>query len=161
MSKSGRGIAKQKMTWLIVLASVLVPIFLVVMQVDDWKRDWTTNHAALEASAENPDLRPQKLSGTVDEVADAIARWVDSNSAWNWESSRGGADRQTIQLTRTTRVFRFVDDVTVTLTAEDEPSVTLHAESQSRVGKGDLGQNPRNLIALVRGVRQQLGGEAR
>ena len=41
----------------------------------------------------------------------------------------------------------FYDDITVILRSERGNSVK--ATSQSRVGKGDLGQNPRNLKELV------------
>ena len=145
------------MTWLIVAAAVLIPLILIVIQVDDWNRDWTTNHAELEASAKRPELQPQKFDATLESVVDAIDRWAASDSAWQVVSTEEDSRNRVLKLTRTTRVFRFVDDITVRLSVEDDSRVvTLHAESQSRVGKGDLGQNPRNLIALVRGVRGEL-----
>jgi uncharacterized protein (DUF1499 family) len=57
----------------------------------------------------------------------------------------------TVHATRTTRLWRFVDDITLRL--EPTPTGTrLHARSQSRVGKGDLGQNRRNLRQLFAAI---------
>lgn len=143
------------MTWLIILASILVPLFLIGLQVDDWTRDWTKNHAALEAAASNPDLRPQKFDEPPPTVHERITRWVESRPEWSMGNSETENGLVTVSLTRTSKIFRFVDDVSVTLTpTEDDDGTIMTAESQSRVGKGDLGQNPRNLIALVRGVRE-------
>jgi uncharacterized protein (DUF1499 family) len=52
-------------------------------------------------------------------------------------------------LTRRTRIFRFVDDVTV-LAEEQAGGTRLLLRSASRVGKSDLGQNARNLTELRR-----------
>ena len=42
-------------------------------------------------------------------------------------------------MTRRTRVFRFIDDITIEF--HETTSEYEEAESRSRVGKGDLGQN--------------------
>jgi len=63
---------------------------------------------------------------------------------WRHEGTRG----EVIWLTRRTRIFRFVDDIHVI--AEPTPQGTrLLLRSASRVGKGDLGQNARNLQELI------------
>ena len=54
-------------------------------------------------------------------------------------------------MTRRTRVFRFIDDITIEF-HETTSGVRVEAESRSRVGKGDLGQNPRNLIELSKAL---------
>jgi uncharacterized protein (DUF1499 family) len=41
--------------------------------------------------------------------------------------------------------------------AQAKERVVITATSQSRVGKGDLGQNPRNLIELTTALRQSVG----
>src|SRR5947199_5913540 len=56
-----------------------------------------------------------------------------------------------LRATRRSRLWRFVDDVTVRL--EPAPGGTrVHARSQSRVGKGDPGQNRRQLLELFRAL---------
>jgi uncharacterized protein (DUF1499 family) len=53
-----------------------------------------------------------------------------------------------LHATRTSRLWGFIDDVTIRL--EPIPTGTrIHARSQSRIGKGDLGQNWRNLHELL------------
>jgi len=53
-----------------------------------------------------------------------------------------------VYLVRTTRLMRYKDDVMVTLKrVGNETSVDVF--SRSRVGKGDLGQNPRNIRELL------------
>ena len=44
----------------------------------------------------------------------------------------------------TTRVFRFKDDVTVTVLKEKDASL-VNVRSKSRIGKGDLGANARRI----------------
>jgi uncharacterized protein (DUF1499 family) len=57
-----------------------------------------------------------------------------------------------VRAMRRTRLWRFIDDVTVRL----EPvagGTRVHARSKARVGVGDLGQNRRNLLVLLRALR--------
>lgn len=115
-------------------------------------RGLTTNTAAISADADDPGLRPVELGYSPNEAADRIEAWAKSQSIWNVESKEALPEAVTMHLTRTTRVFRFVDDVNVTIESSDGGSVVT-ATSQSRVGKGDLGQNPRNLKELIAVLR--------
>ena len=96
----------------------------------------------------------------VDETANLIRRWVESKSHWELVSeSESGKRPARFHLTRTTAILRFVDDIEVTI--EENPDAggsVVSATSRSRVGKGDLGQNPRNLIELTRGLQQESDG---
>ena len=56
-----------------------------------------------------------------------------------------------VHATRTTRLWRFVDDIRMRLEATAAGS-RLHGRSQSRLGKGDFGQNRRNLLQLFRAL---------
>lgn len=64
-----------------------------------------------------------------------------------WESQ--GEAGPVLWLTRRTRIFRFVDDVTALAEAEGS-GTRLLLRSASRVGKSDMGQNARNLQELRR-----------
>jgi uncharacterized protein (DUF1499 family) len=66
----------------------------------------------------------------------------------HWQVQAVDVHAGTIHATHRTRVFRFVDDVTIRLEAT-ESGTRIRARSQSRIGKGDLGQNRRNLIELL------------
>lgn len=130
-------------------AVTLAIVARVATLVDDWGRDWTNNHAEWEESAKDPAMRPLELSQPVSQVRQRIEEWLDEESAWQLESVEEGADSQLMHLTRRTAIMRFVDDIHVRLTevtnADGSVITRVDAESQSRVGKGDLGQNPRNL----------------
>ena len=154
--RSEKGRSRKMIIW-IVLVSVLVPMAIIALRIDNWSRDWTTNHASLEATAENPNLRPLQLPGTQDEIAEKIQSWVKEQGHWKTNGMSIDELVVTLYLTRKTTIG-FTDDVTVELRPEKSNGlsfVVVHAESQSRVGKGDLGQNPRNLIELVNGLRDE------
>lgn len=142
--------------------------------VDDWGRDWTTNHARLSMTNSDPALQPIEVDASSAAVEDMIRKWVDHQSGWAVMSQTENEQHESKQderadsessmrrmhLTRTTPVFRFVDDIHLELTpitsdSPDSPRTRIDAESRSRVGKGDLGQNPRNLKALRAGVIEQ------
>ncbi len=125
--------------------------------IDDWNRDWTTNHARLSMTNPDPLLHPIEVDGDTDSIAERIKNWANGQSAWDVVPDESPDSGQRLHLTRTTPVFRFVDDIWVELTpletaADDAPRTRVDASSQSRIGKGDLGQNPRNLKALRNGI---------
>jgi uncharacterized protein (DUF1499 family) len=141
---------------ILALAALLGLGFLVVaLQVDDWGRDLTTNVAETTPDAADPLLRsltvelpPGEMASRVRAAAAALPRW-----ALCADVVEDGIRR--LEFVRSSRLFRFKDDVTVWI---DERGVrsTVRARSSSRVGRGDLGQNPRNLRALMRELRDRL-----
>lgn len=82
-----------------------------------------------------------------------IEQWATKHPKWSVESRDEIERGIEIHLTRTTPIMRFTDDIHVWLTAAGD-GTRVDAESQSRVGKGDLGQNPRNLKELISGLRE-------
>jgi uncharacterized protein (DUF1499 family) len=58
---------------------------------------------------------------------------------------------------RKTRLFRFADDVTAQVRPHPD-GARLELTSASRLGRGDLGQNTRNLEELLRAVDRETGG---
>jgi len=85
-------------------------------------------------------------------VLAAAERAISNLPRWRVESR--GPD--TLNAVRTTRVFRFRDDVVLRASPEGEGTL-LHATSASRVGRNDLGQNPRNLEELLGALDRELG----
>jgi uncharacterized protein (DUF1499 family) len=55
----------------------------------------------------------------------------------------------------TTRLFKFKDDVTITITGEGAVSV-VNVRSKSRIGKGDLGANARRIRAFQAELAKRL-----
>ncbi len=145
-----------------VVLIVLAILGVIALQVDDWSRDLTTNRAATRLDALDRSLRSLELSASVEEVTGAMTRFVERSGAWALnEKEIGGEDASeaddvvAIRLERTSRLFRFVDDVRVFL----QPTALgtrVDITSQSRVGKGDLGQNPRNIRTLLQALRDEL-----
>jgi uncharacterized protein (DUF1499 family) len=127
----------------------------VLLRVDNWKRDWTTNWARTDPQADSPDLRPLELPTDPATLRQEVIAWVDGQPHWTVLEASDGRPHQ-LHLVRRTRVLRFPDDVHVTIEAAPRGDGSLlTAESRSRFGKGDLGQNPRNLKELIRGLRNR------
>lgn len=83
----------------------------------------------------------------------AVRRAVQGLPRWSLESSDEGG----VRAVRRTRLFRFRDDVTARVYPEPK-GTRLELASASRLGRGDLGQNPRNLEELLRAVDRETGG---
>jgi uncharacterized protein (DUF1499 family) len=138
----------------VALAITAIVVISVFMRVDDWSRDWTTNFAKLDEASADAGLRPVHLSATPREVGEQIERWSERTSRWKVESLEANDNSVRLHLIHTTPLWRFADDVHVVLNRENGETI-LNAESRSRIGKGDLGQNPRNLRTLVAAVSGQ------
>lgn len=140
---------------------LLVMIGLVLwMLVDDWSRDLTTNHAATAENAKNPALRPIEASESPEELAGRVTAAAEKLKGWRLakrsESEPANHRALDLHFIRTTPLLRFKDDIHVRIEATASGS-KLSAESRSRIGKGDLGQNPRNLAELLSAVRKSQG----
>ena len=146
---------KSKMIGWIALGITLAIFALIALRIDDWGRDWTQNTAELDANAERVGLRPVERREGFDETTALILDWVDSSPRLQLVSQSDTGKRPVrLHLTRTTPLMRFVDDIEVTIQQNpDAEGVIVFASSRSRVGKGDLGQNPRNLIELTTMLR--------
>ncbi len=96
-------------------------------------------------------LAPVELPLPALDVLARLRAVIDRLTRWRVESVDTAAG--VLRATRRTRLWRFIDDVTICL----EPiaaGTRVHARSQSRVGKGDLGQNRRNLHELFQALQQ-------
>lgn len=145
---------KRKWAWGI-LAVASTTLLWMAWFIDDWSRDFTTNTAVTDPAASNADMHPLVTDRSPQEVAEAVKQWVAATSLWQLEDSEATDGGQRLHLTRRTRLFRFTDDIHVVIVRDDNTQqTTLSAHSQSRLGKGDLGQNPRNIQQLIQGVRK-------
>ena len=102
-----------------------------------------SNFAATSPAATDPRLRPRVLKFPPSAASDRVAGAIAAIRGWRVV----GRDDGVIQATRTTRVLHFVDDISILL----EPAAggtAVSARSASRVGRGDFGQNRRNLGEL-------------
>jgi uncharacterized protein (DUF1499 family) len=91
----------------------------------------------------DPALRPHQFPASVAEVRGRVISAVLSLPRWQVQDTTGAV----LWVMRTTRLFRFVDDLYILVEPRDSGSAVL-VRSASRVGEGDLGQNRRNIIEL-------------
>jgi len=85
----------------------------------------------------------------------ALHRAVGRLPRWRLEASEGSE----VRAVRTTRLLRFKDDVAARVSPAPD-GARLELQSASRVGKGDLGQNPRNLKELLEAVDREVGARS-
>ncbi|HKH10915.1 MAG TPA: DUF1499 domain-containing protein [Rubrobacter sp.] len=88
---------------------------------------------------------PERLLSAVRRAVDGLPRW-----------SLGASEGDEVRAVRTTRLFRFRDDITARVSPAPD-GARLELASASRLGRGDLGQNPRNLKELLRAVDREAG----
>lgn len=105
------------------------------------------NYAATSPAADDPRLRSRLLPLAVGPASDRVARAIVELRGWRIVGRRDGV----IHATRTSRLFHFVDDVLILLESA-VGGTAVAARSASRIGRGDLGQNRRNLAELWRAL---------
>ena len=137
---------------LVALALVLVLVVLFA-QVEDWSRDLTTNVAVTDENAGDERLRPVHSTLPVEGLANRIEKAARDLPRWTLTERRETEGAIELHFVRSTAVLRFRDDIRVRIEPTGDGGSLLTAESRSRVGKGDLGQNPRNLRELLEAVR--------
>jgi uncharacterized protein (DUF1499 family) len=111
---------------------------------------WLTRNWADTDEPGDPALAPVDLPLPPADALHLVEGVVAALPRWRVEAVEPTAG--TVRATRRTRLWRFVDDVTVRL----EPvagGTRVHARSQSRVGAADFGQNRNNLLELLGALR--------
>jgi len=143
-----------------VLLVILAVGLILVTHVEDWSRDLTINYAATSDNATDSRLRTLKVPLGPGDFAALVTKSAQSIPRWELveEAQAGGAIQ--LHFVRTTGLVGYKDDIRVRIEPAGEGS-RLAAESQSRIGKGDLGQNPRNLRELLGRVRASLPSSVR
>jgi uncharacterized protein (DUF1499 family) len=119
-----------------------------------WLHGLTRNWADLRDDDPDPALRPLVLTrGPRDAVSWAASVMV---RAHRWRVVAHDPAAGTLHATHATRVWRFVDDVRLTFEPHGSGSRVV-GRSRSRIGKGDFGQNARNLRGLTALLRAAEG----
>lgn len=110
---------------------------------------WFTHNVADTAIPTHADLKPLDLPITIERLITKL----QTKKIWRYSTEEIDLSGKRIHLVRRTRVFRFADDIY--LTWSDIPGgIRLNAHSQSRIGKGDLGQNRRNILEIFKKLRR-------
>ena len=139
-----------------VVLMVAAGVALLAVQVDDWRRDFTTNVAETNSASPDPLLHPITIGLSVEVATEAVLDVTAALDRWTFVSRTDEAGRVTLAFVYTTRLFQFKDDVTVWI-APAPAGTTIGARSASRVGRGDLGQNPRTLRMVMGRLRERFG----
>jgi uncharacterized protein (DUF1499 family) len=125
--------------------------------------DWfTENTYATRADDAEPALRPRSYRKPVPEILAAVRAAVGALPGWALVEAREGEADAQLHATRTTRLWRFVDDIQVEVARGPGPdgSATLNVHSKSRVGAADFGQNRRNILELMNQLDTRITPEA-
>lgn len=132
----------------IAIVAILVTLW-IFSYIEDWSRDLTTNVAETSPTANDKRLRTQRLALSLDDLEHKLQTISESKPLWSYDrTEKLDESTRKIHLVRTTSLMRYNDDVIVTLKRDGEITV-LDVYSKSRIGKGDLGQNPRNIRDLL------------
>lgn len=105
-----------------------------------------------------PDVQPLHVKRPPDEVFSAVAQLAGTQKRWT--VVKVDPQTRTLAAEARTKLWRFVDDVTVTVEAEPGGSV-VNMRSRSRVGKGDLGTNAKRIKSFLRRLERTLATNGR
>jgi uncharacterized protein (DUF1499 family) len=102
------------------------------------------------------DLQPQRFDQPIEKVYDAALTSLRAMGLEIREEKRDpSGNRGIIEAVATTPIFKFKEDVTVTLTRQDGPTV-VNVRSKSRIGKRDWGTNARRIRAFQAELAKRL-----
>ncbi len=99
-----------------------------------------------------PDLAPIRIAISPEEAYDVA---LGEAEALGWEITRRGGTA--FEAEDTTALFRFVDDVSVRVAADENGRAVIDIRSKSRDGQGDVGANAARIRAFSAAVLGQVG----
>lgn len=133
-----------------VLVAVTVTGLLVAASI--WP---VINEVETGKTAEYPEVQPQYYTTDPQRVFEEARLGIEAMDNWTLVSE--DAATWTLEAERETSVLGFVDDVSVTIEPVTEFVTRVHVKSASRVGKGDFGQNARNIRQFFAELDERLG----
>lgn len=103
-----------------------------------------TSHNIAETKIDSgySELETRQYALSEDKLKNSIKNTID---VLGWEIVSEFEQEQVLKAVVTTPLFRFKDDVLITLEKKNE-SIFVFVRSSSRVGKGDLGTNTRHVL---------------
>ena len=136
-------------------SALIVGIILLAMSPLVLVRIWPMiNDVSTGQTPQYADLQPQRFAGL--STGEAFDAAMDVVAAMEWEIREVNRDQGLIEAVATVPVFRFRDDVTITIAAEAGAAV-VNVRSRSRVGKSDLGENARRIRRFQAALAAKLG----
>jgi uncharacterized protein (DUF1499 family) len=119
---------------------------------------WFTRNWADTDEGNEPALKPVDVPLPLGTALVEVEAAIRSLPRWQVESADPTSG--VIKATRQTRLVRYIDDITIRVESISDGQTRIHARSKSRVGKGDLGQNRRNLLELFAAIRRRTSNSA-
>jgi uncharacterized protein (DUF1499 family) len=113
----------------------------------------TVNDVETGKSLSYPHLQPLAVNRPYQDVFPEAVAAITSLPRWKLVSA--SVELGEIRAEVETPLFRFVDDVTVQISGENP--VVVNVRSRSRVGKGDLGKNAKNVSLFLDTLQQRMG----
>lgn len=134
----------------------LVVLGLIIAGVVAVSMIWPVlNEVETGKTAEYADVVPQYYSTDPQRVFDEVRGGVTALN--RWELIKDDRPTWTVQAERSTRTMGFVDDIEIRVEPVTEFATRVNVKSKSRVGKGDFGQNARNIQEFFVELDRRLG----
>jgi uncharacterized protein (DUF1499 family) len=131
--------------WIVIAIACVLFLFFYI---DDWSRDFSTNHAEISSLSTDPSLQPFESTRSKAELIEGVTWAAHRIRSWEYVGEAGDGKTTRLIFVQTHRLLRFKDDITVAIEDQGNRRV-ITAESRSRLDWGDLGRNPRNLRRLL------------
>jgi uncharacterized protein (DUF1499 family) len=138
-----------------IIATIVVGVIVTALLVaaSTWP---VINVVETGKTPEYPEIQPQYYS-TDDPVRVYEESKASVEELERFELVESDPADRVIRAEATTSVFGFVDDVTIRIEPVTEFVTRVHVRSASRVGKGDFGQNARNIEEFFEELDSRLG----
>lgn len=114
----------------------------------------TRHHSQTDAESDDPRLRGRTYHIPFARVWDTAVGLAKEMPRWTVVQT--DEDRGIIQAEARSRIFKFVDDVTIRIRLDDNALTRVDLLSASRKGMGDLGVNARRIARFLRRLDQRL-----
>lgn len=132
--------------------ALLVTVAAAVWAFTAWPR---INDVETGRTPEYPDLQVRTYAASAEKVAQVLQQSIPRLSRWTLVGVGHGPAGTSVQAVHETRVFRFKDDVSIRIWREGGKT-RVSVRSRSRLGKGDFGQNARNIRELLAALDREL-----
>jgi len=113
------------------------------------------NEVETGMSAEYPEIQPQYYTTDPQRVFDETRASVDTLQGWTLVGE--DATEYSLKAQRESSFFGFTNDISIRVEPVTEFVTRIHLKSASQIGKGDFGQNARNIRALLDALDARLG----